>query len=458
MPAKYFLALLVFSAMTAAATPTRYVITELGAVGDGTNINTTAIQAAIDKCSAAGGGVIVVPKGTFLSGALYFKPGVNLLVEKDGVLKSTTTMADFPPIYTRWEGIERYWTSAFLNFVGMTNVDVSGEGMLDGSGTAFGSGGRGGGRTGVPEQASSPSFVYAIPPPTTGTLNVLKSATGLPSVNAAGVRLPGGGGLAPPRLLVFQNCANVHVSGLHCLNQARWGVVFIYCTDVQAEKLDVRNPQHNIPSSDCMDIDSCSRIHVTGCYFECNDDCLSIKAGKDEDGLRVNRPSEDILIEKTHFAFGHGGAAMGSETSGGIRRVRILDCIADGGNLAPVRFKSQPSRGGVVEDITYENYTLDGTRTAFDFNMAWRMVPPIAAPAKVLPVVRNVKIINLHGTVESVGGISGLADSPILGVKFENCHLSAQRGLVLSNTRDVDTDGLEIKVQSGEPIVQRNEQ
>jgi len=471
MRTSYFLSLLLLSALTAAAAPTRYVISELGAVGDGTNVNTMAIQAAIDKCSAAGGGVIVVPKGTFLSGALYFKPRVSLLVEKDGVLKSTTTMADFPPIYTRWEGIERYWTSAFLNFVGATNVEVSGEGLIDGSGTAFGGGGRGGGRGGAargsttnaaapqtPPPGPAPAFVYSTPPTTTATLNVLKSATGLPAVNAAGVRLPGGGGLAPPRLMVFQNCANVRVSGLHCLNQARWGVVFIYCTDVLAENLDVRNPQHNIPSSDCMDIDSCSRVHVTGCYFECNDDCLSIKAGKDEDGLRVNRPSEDILIEKTHFAFGHGGAAMGSETSGGIRRVKILDCIADGGNLAPVRFKSQPSRGGVVEDITYENYTLNGARTAFDFNMAWRMVAPIAPPAKVLPVVRNVKIINLHGTVDSAGGISGLPDSPILGVKFENCHLTAQRGLVLSNTRDVDTAGLKIEVQTGEPIVQRNAQ
>ncbi|HVT82371.1 MAG TPA: glycosyl hydrolase family 28-related protein, partial [Phycisphaerae bacterium] len=89
----------------------RYVVSELGAVGDGQTVNTRAIQAAIDQCAAAGGGVIVIPKGTFLSGALYFKQGVDLLVEKDGVLKSTTQIADFPPIYTRWEGIERYWTS-----------------------------------------------------------------------------------------------------------------------------------------------------------------------------------------------------------------------------------------------------------------------------------------------------------------------------------------------------------
>src|SRR5882724_7928021 len=109
----------VLSTRSASAPPPRYVVSELGAVGDGTTVNTKALQSAIDRCAADGGGVVVIPKGTFLSGALYFKQGVNLLVEKDAVLKSTATMADFPPIYTRWEGIERYWTSAFLNFVGV---------------------------------------------------------------------------------------------------------------------------------------------------------------------------------------------------------------------------------------------------------------------------------------------------------------------------------------------------
>ncbi len=431
----------------------RYVISELGAVGDGIAVNTQAIQAAIDRCAADGGGVIVVPKGTFLSGALYFKQGVNLLVEKDAVLKSTTVMADFPPIYTNWEGIERYWTSAFLNFVGLTKVDISGEGLIDGSGTAFLGGGGGRGNGGRGAVAGDP-FVYSTPPPSTATLSLVPAGTVLPSVNAAGVRLPGGG-LAPPRLLVVQSCSQVRVSGLHFLNQARWGVVFIYSTDVLAENLDVRNPQHNIPSSDCMDICSSRHVHVTGCYFECNDDCLSIKAGKDEDGLRVNRPTEDVLIEHTHFAFGHGGAAMGSETSGGIRRVTIRDCLMDGGNLAPIRFKSQPSRGGVVEDITYENIVLHDTRQAFEFNMAWRMVAPIAPPAKVLPVVRNVKLINITGTCASVGAIAGLADSPIQGVTFVNVKLTAQRPLTLEYVSGLDTSGLTVDGVTGPAVVQR---
>lgn len=447
----------------------RYVVAELGAVGDGTTVNTRAIQGAIDRCAAEGGGVLVIPKGTFLSGALYFKQGVNLLVEKDGVLKSTTSMADFPPIYTRWEGIERYWTSAFLNFVGMTNVEVSGDGVLDGSGDAWagfgqrvrsrGPGAAAGGGQSPSNPAGplpSPGSVYPSPLPTTATVHLAADATRLPIVNAAGVALPRGGNsvLSPPRAVVFQNCSDVRVCGLHLKNNARWGFVFIYCESVVAENLTVR-AEHYIPSSDGMDVDSCKNVLITGCDFDVNDDCISIKSGKDEDGRRVNRPCEDLVIEKTRFAYGHGGAAMGSETSAGIRNVEVRDCVAEAGNWAPVRIKTQPSRGGVVENITYRNIELRGVRLAFEFDLEWNMRINVAGDMRMPPIVRNVKIVNVSGEANAVGKIHGLRDSFVDGVIFEHCDVTAQRGLVIDNARNIDTAGLTLHVAEGEPIVRR---
>jgi polygalacturonase len=229
-------------------------------------------------------------------------------------------------------------------------------------------------------------------------------------------------------------------------------VGFIYCEDALAENLTVR-AAHTIPSSDGIDIDSCRQVRVTGCDIDCNDDCISLKSGKDQDGLRVNRPCEEIVIEKTRFAYGHGGAAMGSETSGGIRNVEVRDCVAEAGNLAPIRFKSQPSRGGVVENITYRNLELRGTRQAFEFNLEWRMVPPLAPPAKVLPVVRNVRMIDISGAVNSAGIIHGLRDSPIRDLTFENCHLTAQRGLTVENATNLDYSGLHLEVKSGKAVI-----
>jgi polygalacturonase len=456
------LALMACLSASPAPGPAARVITDYNAVGDGKTVNTKAIQDAIDQCAASGGGVIVVPKGVFLTGALFFKQGVHLRVEQDGVLKGTTVMADYPPIYTRWEGIERYWTSALINFVGMTNVEVSGDGTIDGSGAENWGGGRGGRGAApnpapsapAPADAGATSRTPAPLHPTTAQLCFAPNPGNLPKTNDAGVTVPGAG-LGRPRTLVFQSCRNVKVSGLHFKNEACWCVVFIFSEDVQAENLNVR-AEHTIAMSDGMDIDSCRNVHVTGCDIDCNDDCISLKSGKDEDGLRVARPCEDVIIEKTRFGFGHGGAAMGSETSGGIRNVQINDCVAEAGNQAPIRFKSQPSRSGVVENITYRNLKLNQARQAFEFNMEWRTVQPIAPPAKVLPVVRNVKMINVSGTVSTAGSIHGLKDSPILGLTFENCNLTAQRGLTMENVTNVDTSGLHIEVPSGEPFTIRS--
>jgi polygalacturonase len=189
--------------------------------------------------------------------------------------------------------------------------------------------------------------------------------------------------------------------------------------------------------------------------IDVNDDCISIKSGKDDDGRRVNRPCEDVIVENSLFRYGHGGVAMGSETTGGIRNVETRNCVMGADNWAPIRFKSQPSRGGVVENITYRDIQLKDTRQAFEFNMEWRMVPPIAPPAKVLPVVRNVRIINVSGTTASVGLIHGLKDSPIQGVTFENCHVRARKGLVIENVANLDLSGLDLQVEEGEAVIRR---
>ena len=421
------------AAQTGGNAPKRFVISDFGAVADAKTVNTEAIQAAIDQCAASGGGVVVVPKGTFLSGAIFLKQGANLYVEKDGVLKGTTNIDDYPVINTRWEGTEEPWTSAFVNAEGLTNLEITGKGTIDGSGEEWlqnnplrGRGGRG--NADVTANGASPA-----PPP--------------PPMARRG----------RPRLIGIQNSKHVHVASLNLHNQAVWCLFFLYSEDVVAENLRI-TAEHNIPSSDGIDIDSSKRVRINNVYIDVDDDCISIKSGKDADGLRVNRPAEDIVIENSHFAYGHGGVAMGSETSGGIRNVEVRNCVSDSDNWAPIRFKTQPSRGGVVENITYRDIKLHQTRQAFEFNLEWRMVPPIAPPAKVLPVVRNVRIINVTGDVTSVGIIHGLADSPIRDIHFENCQITAQKGFRLEHARNVDLAGLKLDVKEGEPIIKTDVQ
>jgi polygalacturonase len=400
----------------------RYIISELGALGDGLTINTLAIQAAIDKCSSEGGGVLVVPKGTFLTGAIFLKKGVNLFIEKEGVLKGSTKQSDYPQVNTRWEGIERIWTSALVNAEGVNNIEINGEGTIDGSGAEW------------------PKMIRQNPQQLTQATR--DSLSKIPR-------------LGRPRLICLNNCTKVHIANVNLLNQAVWCIHILYCKDVKIEKVNIK-ADHTIPSSDGMDIDSSNGVLITGCSIDVNDDCISIKSGKDADGVRVNRPSENIIVEKCHFGYGHGGVAMGSETSGGIRNVEIRNCTVDAGNWAPIRFKTQPGRTNVVENITFRNIEMKDARMAFEFNMEWRMVPPIAPPSKVLPVFRNIHLINITGTAVSVGNMHGLKDSPIKNVTFKDCKISAQKGFKVDNIENIDFKGLTLDVKEGPAIIRDN--
>jgi exo-poly-alpha-galacturonosidase len=420
----YFSAVVVLLLSTAflmadSKTPKRYIITNFGAKGDSLTMNTKAIQAVIEQCSSKGGGVIVVPKGIFISGALFLKKGVNLQIEKGGVLKGSINQADYPQIHTRWEGEETIFTAAFINAIDLSDVEISGDGTIDGSGDVW---------TAQGKQQQLQTQQPGTPRP---------------------VRL------GRPRLICFQNCKNVTIANLNLHNQAVWCLHVLYSERVLVKNLKI-TAEHNIPSSDGIDIDSSTDVHVTGCDIDVNDDCISIKSGKDEDGLRVNRPCKNVLIEQCRFGYGHGGVAMGSETSGGISNVEVKDCIAEAGNWAPIRFKSQPSRGGVVENITYRNIKLNNTRKAFEFNMAWRMVQPVKPASKVLPVVRNVKLINVSGNVGTVGDMHGLEGSPITNVVFQNCNITANKGFTLDKVEQIDLAGLKIEVEQGEELIYLN--
>jgi polygalacturonase len=412
----------------------RYVITDFGAVGDGKTLNTKAIQAAIDKCaSTKKGGVLVVPKGTFLSGAIFLKQGVNLLLEKDGVLKGTTNPDDYPQVQTRWEGTEEMWTSAFVNAFNVTGLIISGEGTIDGSGENWG-------QNRPPTPAAGAAAVAPVappPPPPPGTYR------------------------GRPRLVAIQNAKDVLITGVTLEHQAVWCLFILYSQNVEVEGVKIRG-DHSTPSADGMDIDSSRHVHVNRVDIDTNDDCLSIKSGKDADGLRVNRPAEDILIENSHFGAGGSGVDMGSETSGGIRNVVIQNCVMDSGNSAPIRFKSAPSRGGLVENITYRNLVLHQTRQFIEMNLNWSnramaRLPPVP-PANPLPSFRNVKIINVSGDAQTAGTINGLADSPIQGVTFQNCKITANTGLRISHARDIDLSGLTLDVKQGEAITKTDVQ
>jgi len=383
------------------------------------------------------------PKGTFLSGAIFLKQGVNLLLEKDGVLKGTTNPDDYPQVQTRWEGTEEMWTSAFVNAFNVTGLIVSGEGTIDGSGENWGQNRQ------PPAPAGGDAAVAAVAPVAPPPIPPVALAAGSPPRRGR------------PRLVAIQNAKDVLITGVNLEHQAVWCLFILYSQNVEVDGVNIRG-DHSTPSADGMDIDSSKHVHVNHVFIDTNDDCISIKSGKDADGLRVNRPAEDILVENSHFGNGGSGVDMGSETSGGIRNVVIQNCVMDSNNSAPIRFKSAPSRGGVVENITYRNLRLHETRQAISMEMDWKnramSRQPTPPPANPLPSFRNVRIINVSGDAQSVGVIAGLADSPIQGITFQNCKISANTGLRISHARNVDMTGLTLDVKQGEAVTKTDVQ
>lgn len=395
----------------------RYVISGHGAVGDGKTVNTAAIQRLIDRCAAAGGGVVVVPKGTYLSGSIFLKQGVSLHLEREAVLKGSQNTNDYPWIATRIAGLEMKWPAALVNADGVTNLVVSGEGTIDGSGERWW---REYWEARKREEGDvDPHFK-----------------------------------VARPRLIHIIRSHNVVVRDVLLRDPAFWNLQLTYCDGVEVSNLTVRAVGKGVraASSDGIDIDSTRNVRITGCDIECDDDGISLKAGRDADGLRVNRPTENVVIRDCRVGPAAGLVALGSETSGGIRNVRIYDCKANHGCGEVVRFKTRMGRGGTVEDVLYENIEAEGVRTVFNFNMdafATTWLPEgfrTPVPAELgTPVFRNIRIRNLVArNCVSAGRLTGIAESPLRDIVLQNVEIEAASGFTLSNVQGLRFENVKL--------------
>jgi len=405
-----------------------------GAVGDGMTLNTAAIQAAIDACATDGGGEIVVPKGTFVTGAIFLKPGVNLVIEKDGVLKGSQNTNDYPWIPTRIAGLEMKWPAALVNANGATNLQITGAGVIDGSGERW-------------------------------WKEYWDTRNSAPNRADPHFKVP------RPRLVHIINSTNVLVRGLTLKDSAFWNLQLTYCEGVEVRDLTIRAPIAPIraASSDGIDVDSSRNVLISGCDIECADDAISLKAGRDADGLRVNRPTEHVVVENCRVGNAAGLVVIGSETSGGIREVQVRNCRAEAGCEEIVRFKTKLGRGGVVENILYENITAAGTARVFSFNMnafSTMWVPeefstPVA-PELGVPVFRNITVRNLVAKdCEAAGRIVGLPETPLQNLKLENVTIEARRGFTIEHTvglefQNVIVNGKKLEA-AGKPAGQRAE-
>jgi len=344
-------------------------IRDFGAIGDGKSDCTAAFKAAIEACSRAGGGRVVVPAGRFLTGAIHLKTGVNLHVTGSGtILFSPDTNKYLPPVFTRYEGTELMNFSPFIYAFEQQNIALTGNGTLDARASAV-----------VWHQWAR-----------VGRADNARLAELASNNVPVTERIFGPGHLLRPNFIQFVRCKNVLIEGIKILGSPMWVINPVYCTNVTIRGVTV---EAEGPNTDGCDPDSCTDVLIENCYFSNGDDCIAIKSGRDHDGRRVNIPSQNIIIRNCVFKDGHGGVTVGSETAGGVRNVYAENCSFDSPNLdMAMRFKTNPARGGYIENCYLRNCKVKTAKVGI--HMTMRYGSSGAREGDFMPVVRNIDIRN----------------------------------------------------------------
>jgi polygalacturonase len=387
-----------------------FVVTNYAAVGDGTTDCSEAFKAAMAACHAAGGGRVVVPSGVFLTGPIHLLSQVNLHLAAGATIRFTTNPAAYlPVVFTRYESTEVMNYSPLVYAFGQTNIAVTGEGVLDGQGAAW-------------HQWRD----------RWGADAKLSVALGDRDVPVA-ERIFGAGHYLRPNFVQPVRCRNVLIDGVKIINSPMWTLNPLYCTNVTIRAVTVETTG---PNTDGCDPDSCTDVWIKGCTFSNGDDCIAVKSGRDHDGRRVGIPCQNIVIQDCRFAAGHGGVTMGSETAGGIRNVFAERCHFDSPDLdMAMRFKSNPARGGYVEDIYLRDCQVK--KAKYGVHLTLRYGAGGRRDGDSPPVMRHIDIRNCtFGTLTKgpifIEGYS--AANPITDVTIADCVFeSAKKSCVINN-------------------------
>jgi polygalacturonase len=401
-------------------------ITKFGAVGDGVKSCTHAIRAAIDACHRSGGGLVVVPDGRFLTGAIHLQSGVNLHLTDKATLAFSTDPNDYLPlVFTRWEGVELMNYSPFIYAFEAQNIAVTGTGTLDG-------------QAGPDHWWNWKADGPAASQRQTAARNRLMElgSKGVPVTE----RAFGDGQYLRPNFLQPYRSRNVLVEGITIINSPMWEVHPVLCRNVTVRNVSIRS--HG-PNNDGCDPESCSDVLIEGCTFDTGDDCIALKSGRNNDGRRVNVPIENVLIRDCTMKDGHGGVVIGSEISGGARNVFAERCRMDSPRLdRALRIKTNSVRGGVVEGVYMRDVTVGEVAEAVvTINFFYEEGDTGPYP----PIVRDVEVRNVTSRKSQYALLlRGYKHDPISGVRIVDCRfdgvekpdvIEAVKDLELANVR-----------------------
>lgn len=381
-------------------------VRDFGAHGDGSAKDTAALQEAIDRCWVLGGGEVVVPAGDYLTGAIALRSGVILRLEKDATILGTPDFADYPVSQVRWEGKWIRGHVALIYALDASHIGVIGPGRIVGNAAL-------GGRPNAQNPLRHPSLIEPI------------------------------------------NCTGIRLEEFSSEYRLMWSIHPTYCENISIQGLTIRSTGGN---GDGIDIDSCRHVRIDACDIATGDDCISLKSGRGSEAWLLARPTEDVRITNCTFADSiFACIGIGSETSGGIRDVRIERCKFTKARTFALYIKSRPGRGAFIEDIVADDLDVSGTSGGFlRFNILSSGIQDQApVPGdEGIPTIRNFRFTNirLSDCPVLVDGTGIHPRKPLDGFVLANVTGTCAKGISLANIQDADIRDVKVTGYSG-PLI-----
>ncbi len=395
------------------------------------------LRVLINQCSENGGGTVVIPNNTYYCGPIELKSNTHLHLLDGAVIKFSTDPQKYKNVMTRWEGVECFNYSPLIYAYQQKNIAVTGNGKLDGQAT-FDNWWSWNNKKATVLQKEDRNKLFAM------------AENNVPVEQ----RIFGVGHFLRPNFIQPYECENILIADVTILNSPMWEV-----HPVRSKNIIVRNLKINThgPNNDGCDPESCQDVLIENCMFNTGDDCIAIKSGRNNDGRRVNIPSDGIIVRNCKMVDGHGGVVLGSECSGHIRNVFVENCEMDSPHLSrAIRFKNNAVRGGILENVFVRNVKVGQVSEAF---LTIDLLYEEGSKGNYPPIVRHVSVQN--STSEAGPRVNFIIDfegAVIDEIKYENCHfknltepdvISTSGTIILTNTKQEAKRKAESKDQAG---------
>lgn len=426
---------LVFSVASVKA-QSYYNVLKYGAKNDSSKIATEAIKKAIDAASKAGGGTVYFPAGKYLTGPIHLKSNITIFIDAGAELHFSDNFDHYlPMVPSRWEGTDVTNFSPFFYAYKAENIAIRGRGLINGHGKKWWDFSEG-------YNEKNPRSKWQL------EFDRLNQNILRPDLKGWVER----GFLRPP-FIQPMFCKNVLIEGITIINSPFWTVNPQFCENVTIEGVTINNPPS--PNTDGINPESCRYVHISNCHISVGDDCITIKSGKDSAGRKMATPAENYTITNCTMLSGHGGVVIGSEMSGGVKKITISNCVFDGTDRG-IRIKTARGRGGVVEEIRVDNVIMKNIRDqAIVLDMQYAKTQPEPVSSRT-PQFRNIHFSDITAEVNQAGFINGLEEMPIDNITFSNININGKTGFTIKQAKNIEFHNVQITTSKGPSIIAEN--